>query len=197
MKTTMMRMFVALPLSDPLHLRLAEIQKQLRRRCPEGSVRWVNPDDIHLTLFFIGDALSTRVASIQEALSVVARNAPAFELEVKGLGAFPNARRPRVIWVGLAEPTGRLALLHRAVNEALAQVGFKPDERPFHPHLTLGRVGRRTFKEDLQHIEKVLGSTEVGTLGISEATQLVLFQSVLGPSGAHYTPLKRFPLGSA
>ena len=190
-----LRTFVALPLSEAMHEQLAEVQKRLQRRCPERSVRWVAPKSIHLTLFFLGEILPDYLTSIHEALTVVARAMPPFTFEVGGLGAFPNVRHPNTLWVGLQEPTGHLALLHRAVNEALAKVGFKPEDRAFNPHLTLGRVNRRAYDEELRRIEKALTETTVGLLGTVEGKEIILFRSILKSGGAEYTPLEVFPLG--
>ena len=195
MANELLRTFVALPLSEALHDQLAEVQKPLKRRCPGESVRWVDPHSIHLTLFFLGEILPNCIPSVKEALHVVARTMVPFTFHVEGLGAFPNVKRPRVIWVGLQEPTGKLALLHQAVNEALSHVGFKPENRPFNPHLTLGRVRRQTAAEELRKIEKVIVETSVDRVGTEDATEIILFRSILKPGGAEYTPLERFPLG--
>ena len=188
-----LRTFVALPLSASGHERLGALQQKLIRILPDGHIRWVPPDNIHLTLFFLGDVSESRIPAIREALAVVARNVLPLTFEVGGLGAFPNTHRPRVIWVGLEESTGRLALLHKAVNEALAEVGFEPDRRPFHPHLTLGRIRRGTDAGVVRRIGEGVAETEVGAVTAEQVEQMVLFRSDLGPSGAVYTALHAFP----
>ncbi|HDQ35022.1 MAG TPA: RNA 2',3'-cyclic phosphodiesterase, partial [Chloroflexi bacterium] len=134
---------------------------------------------------------------IETALAVVARNASPLVLQVQGLGCFPNLQRPRVVWVGLEERTGRLALTHQAVNEALAQVGFEPETRPFKPHLTLGRVQRGASRDVAAQLgQAVARRAERGlTLGEETVTDLVLFRSVLKPTGAEYSRLATFTLG--
>jgi 2'-5' RNA ligase len=188
------RAFVALPLSEELHDALARVQERLRRNYGGRSIRWVKPSSIHLTLFFLGDTPTHQLPSIREALAVVSRNVPPFEFRVEGLGVFPNYRRPRVIWASMEEPTGYLELLHGAVNEALARVGCEPDRRPFHPHLTLGRVRRRASRQEAQEIGELVERTTPGLLGEGEAREIVLFRSDLKPTGAEYTPLERFDL---
>ncbi len=192
------RTFVALPLSDTIHTQLAQVQSKLRQPCPERSIRWVDPEGIHLTIFFIGDVILDRVAPTKAALAAVARNISAFSYQVRDLGAFPNLGRPRVVWVGIEDTEKRLALLHQAVNEALANVGFKPETRPFSPHLTLGRVRRRASRSDKQRIgDAVATLREEGVdLGEEHAREIVLFRSVLKSTGAEYTPLDTFPLMS-
>ncbi len=189
-----LRTFVALPLSEAGHERLDAVQQKLIRALPDGAIRWVPPTNVHLTLFFLGDVAVGRLPVIREALAVVARNVAPFPFEVRGLGAFPHLRRPRVLWVGVAERAGRLALLHRAVNEVLAQVGFEPETRPFHPHLTLGRVRRGNSRAVEVQLAEELSAIEVGLLIEEQARELVLFRSVLGSAGAEYTALHRFPL---
>jgi 2'-5' RNA ligase len=188
------RAFVALPLDAPLHAALDRLQGRLRRRIPYG-VRWVRTEGIHLTLFFLGEIPAAQVEPISAALTAVARHVPPFTLEVGGLGAFPSPRRPRVLWVGIegGEP---LTLLHAAVNEALASLGHRPDARPFHPHLTLGRVQRGLRRDEVAEIGERFQAemARASALGTTPAEEMILFRSILKPSGAEYHPLRRFPL---
>ncbi|HQE92078.1 MAG TPA: RNA 2',3'-cyclic phosphodiesterase [Anaerolineae bacterium] len=189
-----MRTFIAVPLSAQVVDRLAETQRALRRRCPEQAVAWIKPENIHLTLFFLGDMVPECQASVEAAMTAIARHAHPLTFTVQGLGAFPNVNRPRVIWVGLDEPTGQLALLHRAVNEAMASIGFQPEDRRFSPHLTLGRIRQRASREEAQAVGDAIRGTEVGQLGTVLAEEMIFFRSVLKSSGAEYTPLARFTL---
>jgi RNA 2',3'-cyclic 3'-phosphodiesterase len=202
-QTATLRTFVAIPLSQEVHTKLDDLQRQLKRRCPAGSVRWVVPESIHLTLHFLGDILPERVEPVRAALAAVARNAaprpadPRLAFQVGGLGAFPNLSRPRVVWVGVQDPASRVALLHEAVGEALASVGFEPERRRFSPHLTLGRVKRQASAADVRTLGRVVAETESGTLGSVPVRAIIFFQSVLKPSGAVYTPLHTFSLTNA
>lgn len=190
-----LRTFVALPLHNPaLIQRLEAIQRRLQRECPPRAVKWVAVQDIHLTLFFLGDIVSSRQPDIEAALRAVSSLVRPFDFRVERLGGFPNVQRPSVLWVGMQEPTGQLALLHRAVNEALEHVGFEPDRRSFQPHLTLGRVRRQAARDEVAAISALLQATDAGLLGEDRAEELIFFQSVLTPQGAEYTPLARFPL---
>ncbi len=190
------RTFVALPLSEAIHTQLAHVQRELQRACPERSVRWVNPEGIHLTIFFIGDVILERIDLTKAALAAVAHNIAPFSYRVRDLGAFPNLSRPRVVWVGIEDTQKRLALLHQAVNEALANVGFTPETRRFSPHLTLGRVRRRASHNDKRRIgDAVAAAREKDIdLGAAQAKEIVLFRSILKSTGAEYTPLGTFPL---
>ncbi len=189
-----LRAFIAVPLPPAIIQQLADVQRRLRRGCPEQAISWVKPENIHLTLFFLGDILPERQVPVEAALRVVARNARPFTFSVQGVGAFPNLNRPRVIWIGLEEPTGQLALLHRAVNEAIANVGFQPEDRRFSPHLTLARIRQRASREDAQAVGEAIRRAEVGPLGDAPVEEMILFRSVLKSSGAEYTPLAQFAI---
>jgi RNA 2',3'-cyclic 3'-phosphodiesterase len=193
-KPELLRTFIALPLSANVIEQLDRVQRMVRRTSPEQAVTWVKPSSIHLTLFFLGEILPEMTTPVQEALHVIARNTASFSFTVQGIGAFPTLNRPRVIWVGLADPGGRLAVLHQAVNEALETIGFQPETRPFSPHLTLGRVKPHATREDVQAIGQAVGKTEVGLLGQVRVAEIIFFRSTLKPTGAEYTPLKTFPL---
>ncbi len=194
MKPRMLRTFVALPLSSEMIAALADVQRRLQALAPPGSVRWVKPKSIHLTLFFLGDTPVGQVEEIRHALGAVGRHVAPFSYAVTGVGVFPNANRPRVIWVGLEDRGGMLAMLQSLVSEVLSKVGFKPESRPFVPHLTLGRVRRRVPKEDLRALGQTVRQLDVGMLGEERAERIVFFQSQLKPTGAEYTPLATIPL---
>lgn len=192
-----LRAFIAVPLSATVTEELGKLQQQLSRACPARTVRWIPAKNIHLTLHFLGDILPERIDPIKEALGVVARNVPPFAFTAGQLGAFPNANRPRVVWVGVEDTSSWLLLLHEAVNESLERIGFQRETRRFSPHLTLGRIYRRASQEDVGEVGKVISATEVGTLGTVQTETVIFFQSVLKPSGAEYTPLATFKLGQA
>ena len=188
------RAFIAVPLSEALLDELATLRHRLESRVPHRSVRWVRPEGIHLTLKFLGDTPVTDVSRIEQALDVVARYAPTFTFTTQGLGCFPNARRPRVIWVGVQEPSGRLAALAAAVEEAMVSLGYKAERRAFHPHLTLGRVRRRTSQRDVAQVGEVVENFEVDQLAQVVVERFELIRSVLKPSGAEYTTWRTFEL---
>ncbi|MCS7282551.1 MAG: RNA 2',3'-cyclic phosphodiesterase [Anaerolineae bacterium] len=190
------RTFIAIVLPEPLIRQLAQVQQQLEKKAPPGSVRWVNPEGIHLTLKFLGDTPAAKLDAIRAALAAVASRSAPCAFTVGGLGCFPNARRPRVIWVGVQAIGGELAALQRAVEAAMKPLGFPPEGREFTPHLTLGRVRDRVPPTDLSRLSALISSTEVGTLGEVTARCFALIRSDLKPTGAEYTPLAEFPLGS-
>jgi 2'-5' RNA ligase len=188
------RAFIAIPLPESVLDELTALQHRLDRRVPSRSVRWGRPEGIHLTLKFLGDTPTDRLPEIKRALTAVARHAPPCTFTVGELGCFPNPRRPRVVWVGVQEPTGRLAALQDAIEEVMAPLGYPPEGRGFTPHLTLGRVGRRTSRNDAARVGEIVTETEVGSLGEVPAGHFALIRSVLKPTGAEYTPLEEFLL---
>jgi len=189
-----MRAFIAIPLPGPLLEKIAAVQRQLEKQTPPRSVRWVHIEGIHLTLQFLGDTPTDKLPGIQQALATVARLAPACTFAVGGLGCFPNPRRPRVVWIGVHEPTGRLAALQDAIEEVMAPLGYPPEGRGFTPHLTLGRVQQRASSSDASRIGEVVASTQVERLAEVSADHFALIRSILKPAGAEYTVLEEFPL---
>ena len=189
-----LRIFVAIPLPESLLDQLGDVQYRLQGKVPHRSVRWVRPQGVHLTLKFLGDTPQDRIPTVQEALKVVARNAPTCRLAAEGLGCFPSPRRPRVLWVGVSEPTGRLKALYKAVEEAMTSLGYRPERHSFTPHLTLGRVRRGASREDKRQIGEAITGTTVDRLATFVADRFTLIRSDLKPSGAVYTTLETFPL---
>ena len=190
------RSFIAIELSQDVKDSLSRLQDRLKRQVPERSVRWVRPGGVHLTLKFLGDVPATRIASISQAVETACRGFSQFTIELAGLGCFPNPRRPRVVWVGVREPTGTLVRLQKAVEGALAELGFKPEGRPFRPHLTLGRVQRKVGHSDRQRLGELIAESDVDLLGRMTVASVNLIRSDLRPDGAVYTVLAHAPLGS-
>lgn len=191
------RSFVAVELDSEVKKRLAEIQRQLKPATPGGVVRWVQPESIHVTLKFLGDVPQERIGDIVAALRQTCAPVAALSFAVSGAGCFPNARRPNVVWIGVEDPTGRLAELQRAVERALNPLGYPPEARPFRPHLTLGRANRSASGADLRKLGEWVSGLNVGVLGQVQAAEIVLMRSDLSPAGARYTPLAHIPLSGA
>lgn len=189
------RAFVAIPLPDEVHAALDGLQRRLRRTCPERAVRWVPTRNIHLTTHFLGDIDPARIVPLEEALSVVARNVPPFTVLAEGAGAFPNLRRPRVVWVGVTDASQWLSLLHQVLSESLEQLGFPRETRPFSPHLTLGRIRRQTSPTEARAVGEAVAAAQIGPLGTVPVESLVLFKSTLKPTGAAYSRLATLRLG--
>jgi RNA 2',3'-cyclic 3'-phosphodiesterase len=184
-----MRLFVAADLPGEVRVRLGAVQKALARL--PLQVRWTRPEGIHLTLTFIGEVPDDRVDRIRAALRDCGCRAMApAALAAHGVGVFPDRGRPRVLWVGVVGEIEAAGRVKRAVDEALAPVGVVPEDRPFRPHLTLGRVtgardgGWRAALEP--HAAEEFGAFMLAAC--------VLFESRLGAGGARYHALESVPL---
>jgi 2'-5' RNA ligase len=175
----MVRLFVAINLPERVRDRIAAGTENLRGL--EG-IRWVAADRVHLTLKFLGEVDEESERSIAEALvRAVVGHAP-FEARVTAPGAFPNIRRPRIIWLGLRQ-SPELAALQRDLEDALADLGFEREQRAFRPHLTLGRV-RRGRRVDSSALDSLVRRTEVSDAWQVDAMDLM--RSHLLPTGAVY-----------
>ena len=194
---TTLRTFIAVELDEELVGNLADLQDRLRGQVAHRSVRWVRPEGIHLTLKFLGDTQPDQVDAVKAALDQAASEVSPFTFTVGSLGCFPNTRRPRVLWVGLYEPTGNLSRLRDAVESHVAPLGFPTEKRPFRPHLTLGRVQRHASKSEVREVGEVIASSAIGTLDEMRVGQVYYIKSDLRPGGAVYTTLHKARLQQA
>jgi 2'-5' RNA ligase len=188
------RAFIAIELPKVTRDALADLQARLNPHVPGGSVRWVKPDNIHVTLKFLGQVPTAQIDSITAALRHALAGVHIFPFEVMHAGCFPDLRRPRVVWVGVDEPTGSLHNLQRAVESAIAPLGYPTEPRAFQPHLTLGRAARDLKPGDLHKLGEAIGAAKVGLLGHVHAGEVVLFESDLTSGGPLYAVLARVPL---
>jgi 2'-5' RNA ligase len=156
------------------------------------GVRWVNEKAIHLTLKFIGDVLMDDTAAISDAIREAVSGIGPFEIKIGGSGAFPSKSRPRIIWVGVTEETGRLEKLFDAIDEAMVDFRIAREKKRYHPHVTIGRVkGRMDSEKFLPGMEELDG-IDYGTLEVGGVT---FFMSELTSQGPIYTALATIPLG--
>lgn len=191
----MPRAFIALLLTEDARAAVAAEVERLR---PLGrAVAWVPPANLHLTLYFLGNQDEARLEDALGAVEEVAAASTPFEVGLHGLGAFPGLERPRIFWVGVAEGALAARALQARLVAGLVARGFAPESRPWHPHLTIGRVAdeRRWRRDDPAALRQAVvraGSTAVAHLPISA---LSLMKSDLRPTGARYTELASRPLG--
>ena len=191
---SVIRAFIAIDLPDDVQECLRQVSDQLQAQLSGIPVRWVAPENIHLTLKFLGDVSLGNLGMLKEILQAEALAQKPLEVSIGGLGAFPKMRRPRVIWVGVEAPPELLAL-QRGIDAQTARVGYTPDERDFSPHLTLGRVSRNATPQDVNQLGDVLSAQKIGFLGVARVRQVHLFRSDLQPGGAVYTRLYSAPFG--
>lgn len=180
-----MRIFVALDVPEEVRAALRDVIVRLREA--GGVARWIRPEGMHITLKFIGETPEATIPPIRNALAGLRSPSPV-EMSFRGLGFFPDARRPRVFWAGI-ESSPNLGELATGVERALEPFGFAPEVRSFHPHLTLARLQPGVGAGRLREAVERLGAAEFGTAG---AAEFYLYQSVLKPSGAEYTRLASF-----
>lgn len=183
------RTFIAIELPNAHHRALSDLQAQLKRERPARYVRWVAPENIHLTLKFLGDVDETKMPALQRAVAAACAGIAPFTLTIGGAGAFPNTRRPNVIWVGIGGEVEMAARLGKKIDDACAALGFAPEERPFSPHLTLGRVKRDAKPNDRQFVGEMIINTTVGELGQLRVEHVSVMKSELQPGGSVYTRL--------
>jgi 2'-5' RNA ligase len=185
------RAFLAVNLPVPVVRRLVDEVHALQPAVKAAGleVAWVPAANVHLTLKFFGNIDPVVVAAIQSRLASGLRAHPPFELEARGLGAFPEARRPRVLWAGLRESAPLMAL-QKDIEDWMEEIGFEREARAFHPHLTLGRV-----KHGDASLATLLGDREKALFGGGRITEVVLYESRTLRAGAEYIPLTRVALG--
>lgn len=186
----LIRTFIAVELPADVRAALSALIDRMAVRWPERGVRWVKGDNMHLTLRFLGDTDEALVPDLNAGLDGIAKGAAPFELRLDGAGCFPNARRPRVIWVGLGDPGDRLLPLQEQVERLARACGWEREKRAFSPHLTLGRVRERTRSPEGDW----LAAPEPLAFRI-EAMQLI--ESQLKPTGAEYAALHAVRLTGA
>ena len=186
------RLFVACEVPDEVKEAIGETIEGLRKKSGP-AVRWIKPEGVHVTLKFLGEVPVKKLPAVKLAIQEAVVGHSPFELEFSNIGTFGGREGLRIMWVGIAGDVLRLEALVRAVNAALAGVGFEPERRPFRPHLTLGRVRDEIGTRQRAEIEVAVGKTDVP--GVNWRTsQVSLMRSKLGPGGASYEVLATFPL---
>lgn len=178
------RAFIAFALPEDVRSHLRRVQAALKKE--DWPVKWVQPDNIHLTLKFLGDVPEAEIPSIRRAMEAAADGFEAIRLSASGLGAFPGVKRPRVIWCGVGGDLEALTALHERLETELAALGKEKEDRAFKGHLTLGRVKGRVPPEALVDAVTRHGQTESR---IFSGDCLYLFQSRLKPGGPEYREL--------
>jgi 2'-5' RNA ligase len=179
------RSFLAIPLPAELQQRLFYLQHKLKQGLPE--LRLSPPGNLHLSLQFLGDQPQALLDQIGHLMQSTGASISPFSVELKGLGAFPGGRHPRVIWLGV-EPVAPLLALQATLADGLDALGLPGETRPYQPHLTLGRLRRPTAKT------AVLERLRESSCGYLEVNSLVLFASRLTPQGAVHQPLTEVEL---
>ena len=191
-----LRLFVAIELPDEVRRALEQTTAALRRALPEGSLRWVRPDGIHVTLKFLGATPAARVDAVRDALASAVGGAAAFDLRPGGIGSFGGRRNLRVVWVGVEGDTAALAALAERIEAAMEPLGFAREQRAFNAHLTLARVRDEATPSEREQISDALASFPSAAMLSFRAADVSLMRSTLGRGGAKYDALAHFPLNT-
>ena len=191
-----MRLFVGVDINPQVVERIAECLDELRRRvaqrAPRARISWVPPDRLHVTIRFIGEASESRASEIAASLSPTLPLDP-FEAIFTGIGAFPLHGPPRVLWAGIGSGVEPFVALEREVTARLDACGIPPEERPYHPHVTIARVREPAGVR----ARPLLDEFHARAFGASSVETITLFQSRLSPKGSVYVPLQSSPLRRA
>ena len=194
-----MRLFFAVLLSEEVREAVARAQERLRAAAGENGIRWVAPEQFHYTLKFLGETPAEKVPGIQEAARRIAAQHAPLSLSLAGLGAFPNLRRPQVLWVGAKEGVPLLMRLAESLEKELAEQGFPPENRRFNPHLTLARIripaGEKAAAQALA--AQTADQKIVDEYGVIPVGNFVLMRSELRPAGPLYTVEETFALSGS
>jgi len=185
------RCFIAVPLPPAFREAVAGLQRQVRDACDTvmgraDMLRWVRPDDMHMTVRFLGDTPTRKMAPLGDLLEQSAARARCVDLSATGVDAFPSAARPRVLLLRMSDPTDVLSSLAKEIERGVRRLGFTREERPFTPHVTLARARRDSR---LPSLEGIVSGQEVAGLGPLRVEALVLYRSELAPGGPRYTAL--------
>jgi 2'-5' RNA ligase len=187
------RTFIGVDIGDEIRRRATALQHRLARS--GADVKWVTPDAMHITLVFLGEIDERDIVTVCRAVAGVAKREPPFPIRIAEVGAFPTARRPKVVWGGITDGTEALRRLHAALETSLLDLKlYAKEERGYTPHLTLGRVrgekdGNALAPELTKHKDWDGGSTL--------ADEVLVYSSELGKEGPVYAVLARSPLGGA
>ena len=187
----LLRLFVAIPMPEAVRSEVIRVQQEMQRLVSAAAVRWTKPEQFHLTLRFLGDVSVERVLALQEAVKTVCGESPALRLRAQGVGFFPNARSPRIIWVGVNDGEGRLADLQKAIEEAVQSFAEKPASEKFSGHVTLGRI-KFLKRPEIEKLAAHAQAVKDRLFGEWTANEVEVIQSRLLPAGAEHSVLAVF-----
>jgi RNA 2',3'-cyclic 3'-phosphodiesterase len=186
----MQRVFIAIDISEEARAAAAQYEEALRREFAEVRVGWERPEKLHLTLKFLGKTDDDQLERVKRAVGSAAASGNVLTLELAGTGVFPSARSPRILWLGLRESGDALKVLANRMETECETIGFPKENRPFSPHLTIGRVREPHRSRELA--EKHAAS-KFGPVAFV-VNEVVVYKSELRPTGSIYSKLAAFPL---
>ena len=187
---TSWRMFCAVELPEEVRKQLEEHILTLRKAVPDAAASWSRVENIHLTLKFLGNVAVDRIPVISAAAARAVAEISSFPIGIGNTGVFPRASRAQVIWIGVSDPSGKLAALQERLENECAAEGFAKEDRAYRPHLTIARIRRPEGARRLAdaHLQMQFPTTNI------ELNELVVFRSELSPKGSKYTPISTHPI---
>ncbi len=185
----MIRAFIAVEIDSTNKQKLSELITLLKKT--DTDVKWVNENQMHLTLKFLGNIEETKVGEVSRTLESITKDFKEFYISLFKIGAFPNINKPRVIWISLDEGKDILKLLADRIDSVLEKIGFAKEKREFNAHLTLGRV--KSLK-NISQLTELIQKTAFQSQDKIKISSLILFQSTLTSKGAIYAPLAEIKL---
>jgi 2'-5' RNA ligase len=186
------RSFIAIPLADHISRRVKRLLVQLKQ--DDDGIKWVPIDNLHLTLKFLGDVDNTQIPKICDLVREICVGYERFELEFAGTGGFPKLEKPRVLFVGVNDPTGSLVRIVGELEDELSDLGFKPEPRDYTPHLTIGRTRRSGRRAGEQTIAR-LKSQQSCLMGEMTVDKIHLMASFLDKGGPTYQVMDTISVG--
>ncbi len=190
-----LRLFVALAVPDAVREAMLRVQRELQPLAPRGAVRWTKPEQFHLTLRFLGDVSSDCLAALRESVRAVCSGEPALHLQAQGVGFFPNARSPRVIWIGIGDGENRLADFQRKIEGAVQPFSVGPGSERFAGHVTLGRFNQHKWL-DINALTASVEAMKSSKFGKWTVREVEIIRSELLATGSRYTSLATVRLGT-
>ncbi len=183
------RTFIAIDIPEEIKDEIFEIEKELSKAAGEG-IKWEEKEKFHITLKFLGDVNEEAINSIYQTLNESLSGFGKFSVIYKGIGAFPDFKNPRVIWVGCEDPIGKLFELQKIVEEKMSELGFEKEDKEYHPHITLGRVKKaKNISSLIKKMENINFEAKTG-----EVAEVLIMKSDLKPSGSVYSVLRKIKL---
>jgi 2'-5' RNA ligase len=183
-----MRTFIAIELPEGVKKQIDQVQAPLKKT--DAFVSWVKPQNIHVTLKFLGEVSEERIGEVFSGTAKALEGVKGFTMSLEGMGAFPDFRRPRVIWIGAGSGEQELSHMAQSIEAEMEKIGFPREKRKFSAHFTIGRV---KSPKNIQELAEMVESSDFRTEEIP-VKEVVVMRSQLHPTGAIYTPLKKIPL---
>lgn len=188
-----LRAFIAIDLPDSLQNALEKQIIRLRQPLGDELIRWVSTQNMHLTLKFLGTIAASHLEFLKQIITQTAESHNQFDMQISGIGSFPNSKQARILWAGIHAPA-ELSSLQKSLEAGTTRLGYEAEERPFSPHLTLGRVRQNIDPTGMQKIRTTLAAIQLGNIGSARVDSIHLYKSELHSSGSIYTKLFSAPL---